>query len=266
MAVYPPSAHMGTESQLVREKSHFCSHDHYNSVLTAGKGHLILYNCITKFYFQERSSLLGFFVKVEGSSQEYRYVEELFQKQWSSKIHQATPELSLVLAIVNPSLEDKFTEYKQLHIEAEKRTKLTKNLFYGTELGCDLHTYQVSCKQSICSMCDLALHGFRGHLSLGGVTLDKNPARSHEKAKVHEESLTHGLLLFDVACTNTKKMVRSRSESKIPVKEVGVDTIKVSMKRGASFLKKSTDEVILYNADASCPRYVLLYVYKKTYS
>ena len=49
------------------------------------------------------------------------------------------------------------------------------------------------------------LYGFRGHFSQGGV---KNPARSHEKAKVHEEYLIHGLLLFDVACANIKKMLR----------------------------------------------------------
>lgn len=221
------------------------------------------------FSFQEGNSLLGFFVKVEGSSQEYRYVEELFQKQWSSKIHKATPELSLVLGVVNPSLQKRFTEYKQLHIEAErKEAKLTKNLFYGAELGCDLHSYQVSCEQASCSVCKLALHGFKDHLSLGGVTLDKNPARSHEKAKVHEGSLTHGLVLFDVACTNTKKILRSSSDSKVPIKEPGIDAFKVSIKRarGASFLKKATDEVVLYNADAACPRYVLLYVYKQTYS
>ena len=192
-------------------------------------------------------------------------MENLFQKQWNSKIHK--PELSLVLAIVNPSLEKKFTEYKQMHIEAErKETKLIKSLFYGAELGCDLHTYQASCKQSTCSACDLALHGFGGHLSQGGVTLDKNPARSHEKAKVHEEYLIHGLLLFDVACANTKKMLRASSESKVCMKEPGIDVVKVSIKHGVSFLKRSTDEVILYNADAACPRYVLLYVYHQTYS
>lgn len=217
---------------------------------------------------QEPNVVPGFFIEVKPGSLEYTNVEELFLKSWSSKDRKTPPSLSLVLAVLNPSLEKRFKEYKQLYSEAEKEgkgkgakkeAKMMKKLFYGTNLGCDLHTYQVPCKQAEpmdCSVCDLALHGF-GRLCTSGVTLDKNPARSHEKAKVHMDSLTYGLLMCEVECSNSKKLVRSVSDSKVLPK--GFDAVKVNIKSGL-MLKKSTDEVIVYKANAVCPRYVLLYV------
>ena len=202
----------------------------------------------------------GFFIEVRSGSPEYKAVEEHFQKTWSSKERKTPPSLTLVLAIFNPSLDQSFKEYKQLYLDNEKKEgKMLKKLFYGTALGCDLHTYQVPCDithSTECSTCNVALHGF-GRLCTSGVTLDKNPARSHNKAEVHMDSLTYGLLLCDVACTNSKKVARSMSDSKMILPEK-FDAVKVNLKSGP--LKTSTDEVIVYKANAICPRYILLYV------
>lgn len=206
----------------------------------------------------------GFFIEVKSSSPEYKTVEELFHKSWSSKQRKTPPSLSLVLAVINPSLERSYQEYKQLCIKSEKEeAKMVKKVFYGTNLGCDLHTYQVPCRRvasTECSLCELAVHGF-GRLctsSGAGVTLNCNPAWSHDKAKVHADSRMYGLLMCEVACTKSKKLVRSVSDSRVPSE--GFDSVKVNVKSGPS-LKKSTDEVIVYKADAVCPRYILLYVH-----
>lgn len=202
----------------------------------------------------------GFFIEVKTGSPEYKAVEELFQKTWSSKEQKTPPSLNLVLAILNPSLDQNFMEYKQLYIDSEKKEgKRMKKLFYGTALGCDLHTYQVPCNISHstdCSTCDVALHGF-GQLCTSGVTLDKNPARSQNKAEVHAGSLTYGLILCDVVCTNSKKVERTLSDDRA-IQPEKFDVVKVNLKSGP--FKTSTDEVIVYNANAVCPRYILLYI------
>lgn len=208
--------------------------------------------------YLEPSIAPGFFVEVTSGSLEYKNVEELFHKTWSSKERKTPPSLSLVLAVLNPSLEHKFEEYKLIYIENERKVK---KLFYGTNLVCDLYTYQVPCEithSTECSTCDLALHGF-GQLCKSGVTLDKNPAMSHDKAKVHMDSLTYALLLCDVECTNSRKVVHSVRDSKVI--PGGFDVVKVNIKSGLhDILKTSTDEVIIYNENAVCPRYILLYL------
>ena len=196
-------------------------------------------------------------------SQELKTVQELFQKKWygDGKALKA-PSLSLVLAVYNPSLQEKFEDYKLMHIDREKKdSKMVKKLFFGTKLGCDLDTYQIPCKTADlrdCSMCNLAMHGF-SRLSMAGVTLDKNPAKSHEKAGMHMDSLTYGLLLCDVACANTKKL-RRHTASENDLRPEGFDAVTINSRRRGSLLKKSTDEVVVYKADAICPRYILLYV------
>ncbi len=207
----------------------------------------------------------GFLLEVERGSQEYRNVEELFHKKWSGNGKKPkVPRLKLILAVLNPALQEGFDTYKWMHIDKEKRDqKMVKRLFYGTKLGCDVHTYQVPCKNAdsvdSCGVCNLALHGF-SQLSMLGVMLDKNPARSHEKAQIHEDSLTYGLLLCDVTCANIKKLSsRSRTASESEIRSEGYDAVTIKSRRG-SFLKNSTNEVVVYKADAVCPRYILLYV------
>ena len=199
---------------------------------------------------------------MRSDSAEYKDVEEFFRKKWMSKERKTAPTLSLVLAVVNPKLEARYAKYKEDH-SAEKSFKV-KKLFYGTDLGCDLHTYQIPCKGAAanpieCSVCDLSLCGFERHMSAtvpARVTLDDNPAKSHENAEVHEDSRLYGMVMCEVACANSKKVGRSLSDAgQLPE---GLDTIKV---KGKNILKGSTEEVIVYKANAVCPRYVLLYVW-----
>lgn len=234
-------------------------------------------------------------MEVERTSPEYKTVEDHFKKKWSNKEKKVAPSLTQVLAVLNPSLEAKFTTYNQLQAavagestKEKKNPKLVKKLFYGTELGCDLYTYQVPCRHgycrvcskipsgtrgretatweesgtgsSSCGVCEVVLHGF-SRLSMSGVVLDKNPGHSHDKAKLHLDSLTYALVMCDVAWLNPKKFKRERSmsESEVQVHPEGFDAVQIHS-RSKSFLKHSTDEVKVYKGDAICPRYVLLYV------
>lgn len=196
-----------------------------------------------------------FFIKVEPSSQEFKDVETSFQKKWSSK-EKACPSLTLVLAIFNPFQDAKFTDYKQVFVK-EKRD-IVKTFFFGTILGCDLHTYQNPCKNTFnfteCGVCNLASEGF-SRLVSPMIPLDRNPADAHHKADPHSASFTFALLMCDVACGgNNKKMKRRISD--VEGRPDGVDSVSI---RSSSFLSH-TDAIRIYNADTVCPRYVLIYV------
>lgn len=245
-AVFSPLETAPSEPRLVREEAHFCKYDHYYRILQT-----------------DSNTLPGFLIEVRPDSAEYKDVEDFFRRKWISKERKTAPTVSLVLTVVNPTLEARFAKYKEDH-SAEKFK--VKKLFYGTDLGCDLHTYQIPCKGAAanpveCSICDLSLRGFDRHMvsmstAAARVTLDDNPARSHENAEVHEDSRLYGMVMCEVACANTKKVGRSLSDAgQLPE---GLDTIKV---KGKNPLKGSTEEVIVYKADAVCPRYVLLYVW-----
>lgn len=213
-------------------------------------------------------------MEVEQGSPEFKTVEDHFKKKWVGveKGRKTTPTLRQVLAIINPALEKKFADYKEYHlITKDKEQKLVKRYFFGTNLSCDLYTYQIPCGHqcrtcgiggsqggdvSSCGVCELALHGF-GQYSMSGVTLDKNPQHSHDKAKMHMESLTYGLLMCEVACANARSF-KQRTLSESEIHPEGYDAVKI--KRTKSILKNSTDEVMVYRADAVCPRYILLYV------
>ena len=213
----------------------------------------------------ERDVQAGFFVEVDSGSQEYREIEEHFQKKWKKY-----PNIALVLAIINPSLNEQFTNYKEIHgdkkdikspIKKDTRSTVRKDsknsvkkFFFGTKLGCDLQTYQVPCKHdklSGCDVCHLALNGFED-LCIDGMRLDKNPEIAHSKAKPHEDSFTYGLLLCDVVCGSNMKKVKSA----VNIQRDGFDAVGISK----GVVKNSTDEIVLYNAKALCPRYILLYV------
>lgn len=184
-----------------------------------------------------------------------------------------------MLAIFNPSLDEKFERYKGINnLDKEKAMKLVKKLYYGTDLQCDLYTYQIPCKHgdcklctiscsqgeddvsASCSVCELGVHGFERRLGISGhtgVSLNKNPAESHDKATRHTDSLTYALLMCDVACVNSKSYKRRASEN--DMRPEGFDTIKI-LGRSRSLIKQSTDEVKVFKPDAICPRYILLYV------
>ena len=184
-------------------------------------------------------------------------IETLFQKRWSSK-EEKCPSLTLILAIVSPFQDRQFRNYIEASEKKDNKAKdASKVFFFGTSLGCDLQTYQSPCRNlsnfMVCGVCNLASEGF-SHLVSPMIPLDSNPASAHHKAERHSDSYTYALLMCDIACTNTRKMKRKLCD--IEGRPDGVDTVGV---RNGSILR-NMDEMRVYNADAVCPRYVLIYV------
>lgn len=189
---------------------------------------------------------------MDPSSLEFKDIENTFQKKWSSK-EKKCPSLTTVVAIFSPCQEAQFTEYKQ----TKEKKSIVKTFFFGTNLGCDLHTYLSPCRNLFdfmeCGVCNLAAEGF-SKLVCPMIPLDHNPADAHHKAEPYSDSFTFGLLMCDVACANTKKTKRKVCD--VEGRLDGADTVTV---RSGSFLS-TADEIRIYNANAVCPRYILIYV------
>ena len=165
----------------------------------------------------------------------------------------ACPSLTLVLAIFNPYQDVQFADYRQV----KEKKNIVKTFFFGTNLGCDLHTYLSPCRNFLnfveCGVCYLASEGF-SQLVCPMIPLDKNPADAHNKAEPYSDSFIFGLLMCDVVCATTKNMSRKLSDTE--GRPHGLDTVNV---RNNSFVG-NTNEIRIYNASAVCPRYVLIYV------
>ncbi len=197
-----------------------------------------------------------FFLNVDPNLQEFKSVESLFQKRWTSK-EKACPSLTLVLAILNPTLNKRFIDYAESRAPLKKdRKELIKTFYFGTKLGCDLLSYQDSCKNysdlSKCGICNLSSEGF-SKIVAPYIPLDKNPADAHFKTDPHEDSYMYGILMCDVVSGIAKRMSRKDSNVSRPK---GVDAVKV---RSGSIMGH-TENVRIYNADTVCPRYVLIFV------
>ena len=193
---------------------------------------------------------------MDPSSQEFKNVETLFQKRWNSK-EKKCPTLTLVLAILNPSLNKRFTNYAESHAILKDKKEHIKPFYFGTRLGCDLHTYQDLCKNAFsfskCGICNLSCEGF-GKIVAPMIPLDKSPSDAHSKTEPHVDSYMCGLLMCDVVRGHAKRMSRKASDISRPE---GTDVVSV---RSNSLIIGHTECIRIYNADAVCPRYVLIYV------
>ena len=87
------------------------------------------------------------------------------------------------------------------------------------------------------------------------IPLDKNPADAHFKTDAHKDSIMYGIMMCDVVSGTAKRTNRKLSTS-TSTRPEGVDAVKV---RCGSIIGR-TDSILIYNADAVCPRYILMYV------
>jgi len=194
---------------------------------------------------------------VDPKSREFQNVETLFQKRWSSK-EKKCPSLTMVLSVLNPFLNKRFTDYANSHALLKKdRKELVKTFYFGTTLGCDLHNYQDICSDvfdfSKCGVCNLCCEGF-GKIVSPMIPLDKDPADAHFKTDPHADSFMYGIIMCDVVSGNAMRQTRRMSNS--TSRPEGADAVKV--RRGT--IIGHTDSIRMYNADAVCPRYILMYV------
>lgn len=197
---------------------------------------------------------------MEPSSKEFLKVRKKFKKKWSSN-KGPCPLIVKVLAIVNPALEDSLKEYKKSLSSWHSKTK---KYFHGTGFKCRLDLYQTPCKRGDCGICGVSREGFQ-HVHVRerwqrygrGFYFAPNSSKSNDYCSKPDDAKLMAMLLCQVAPGKEHTSRKNMSDLKKPPK--GCDSVHGKSK---SLLFKSVlnyDEIVVFNGDAVCPRYVLLY-------
>ena len=98
----------------------------------------------------------GSYVLCQPSSEKFQEMERTFHKDWD-KSKGLNPTVCLVIAVVNPALEDRLAAYKS---SLKKGYQKTEYHYHGTKLKCPLHRYYVPCQQKDCGVCGISQNGF----------------------------------------------------------------------------------------------------------
>lgn len=204
----------------------------------------------------------GYFVRVEPSSLEFKKVKEKFDNTWCNKKGRR-PTVFTVLAIVNPAIERAFDAYKNslpsLYVCSEM-------YFHGTRLSCHIDECQTPCSSDECSVCSIAKCGFRqrcirrdGFQRFGhGFYLAPNSSKSHDYSSKSGSYLNYtAMLLCEVAPGNKYFLRRSLTSLRGPPQ--GYHSVYGKSK--FLFIKGDLnyDEIVIFESEAICPRYVLLF-------
>ena len=201
-------------------------------------------------------------MELDPTTKEFIDLSKKFKKTWSSK-KGPCPTLKTVFAIINPALEDNLMNYKK---SLSKWHAKTKDYFHGTGFVCDLERYQTPCSRSEgCGVCGISREGFQkecihqdGWQRYGeGFYFAPNSSKSHAYCSKPESANCFSMLLCQVAPGKNFTSRTNMSDLEEPPR--GYDSVYGKKK---SFLHSSVlnyDEVVVFNGDAVCPRYVLLY-------
>ena len=96
------------------------------------------------------------YVMCQPSSERFQDMEKTFLKDWD-KSKGPKPTVCLVVAIVNPTLEDRSEVYKSSLKWTHQRTEFH---YHSTKLKCPLHRYYLLCQQNDCGVCGISRNGF----------------------------------------------------------------------------------------------------------
>lgn len=185
------------------------------------------------------------------SAQERTAVTTKFTAKWSKG---TCPTVEHVFSVCNAKLKKIWTSYKDA-----LATPSTEEYFHGTKLMCDIIGSKALCSDQECGICGIANIGFdrrciRKNINFQrfghGFYLAPNSSKCHDYTQ--GKGGFRAMLLFDV-CPGNKYQLKRDDETLTSPPE-GYHSI-----HGKSGISLNYDELVLYNADAALPKYVILY-------
>ena len=220
--------------------------------------HESLITCILIIYSLTET---GYLIWLEESSREFKDVKGRFVKKWCKKKGKCPTDLT-ILAVVNPAVQDAFTAYRQTLPRGNTGTEM---YFHGTRLNCDqLRDYHTLCSERGCGICGIARNGFLSrHISdrfqrFGrAFYLAPNSSKSNDYCSNPYNVQYRAMFLCEVAPGN-KYCLRHNMTS---LQKPPDGCHSVYGKSKFLFLKGDLnyDEIVIFNSEAICPRYILLY-------
>jgi hypothetical protein len=190
-------------------------------------------------------------------------VRKKFNKKWSSDKGKC-PEIEIVLAIVNPALEDEFYEYKK-GIPSRFGHSKSKRYYHGTNLECKLDCYQTPCTNE-CGICGISTAGFQhSHIQTQrwqryghGFYFAPNSSKSRDYCSKPENGKYKAMLVCQVATGKEYTIRKDKKDFKEPPK--GYHSVHGKSKSRFFDSTLNYDESVVFKSDAVCPRYVLLFI------
>ena len=203
-------------------------------------------------------------LRLNTDQQTYKEVNEHFVKEWVKTTTEfpTPPQPLAIFAIQNQKSVETFHKYGD-QLRNESSASANSDLFFhGTTLKCDLLTFNAYCSDVDCGICGIAQSGFDssriganiprfkrfGH----GIYLAPNSSKCHDYTQGVEEYGLRAQLLCLVACGAQYELRHDDTELQKPPSQYH----SVYGKSGGSL---NYDEIVVYNAGAVLPQYVVVY-------
>ena len=239
----------------------FCSTNHLNRAKREGSLHF----CITLLYYWILT-LLGVYgvVILNSTSDQYEKLKEKFSRAWCSKKGRL-PKISRALEIVNPKLRHRFKRYVA---NLPWFYSSVEQYYHGTQIKCDMLEYYEPCSSSNCGVCGISKKGFdperinsSSWQRFGkGFYFAPNSSKAYDypRATHKTDSIYHCMLVCDVAPGRKYTLYKKEPSIKGPPR--GYHSI-YGRSEWLWGLWKSPDmnydELVVFDADAVRPRYIL---------
>ena len=215
-----------------------------------------------EFYFLLKSSDLIFTVEVSPTSREFGEQCKRFHRDWDKRKGSCPAvELGLLLRIVHPSVSKRLERYVRKLPSGHRKIE---QYYHGTRLNCSIEKYLETCQNSDCRTCGITRNSFDASKidrlafqRLGpGFYLAPNSSKAHDYT-VHSATGFCGMILCDVA--PGKKHVTRYGDQTLCRPPDGYHSVYGKHKLMGKFGVLNYDEIVIFTADAICPRYVFVY-------
>ena len=203
----------------------------------------------------------SFYRSMDPSSKQFLFARKMFEKSWAKG---PCPKVQAVLAVINPTIEEKLRVYRDSLPQGHRDTEM---YFHGTRMDCVLDEFHVMCDKENCGICGITKNGFQQKFissrwqRLGrGFYLAPKSSKSHDYCVMRAENSYasyRGMFLCEVAA-GKKHTLRYNSVS-LEGPPDGCHSVYGKSKFMFLFGDLNYDEIVLYTEKAICPRFVILY-------
>ena len=206
-------------------------------------------------------------VEVNRDSQEFRDLCQKFRKDWAQEKGLCPAiESGIVLRVVHPAVSLRFDAYvKQL----PKRHRKVRQYYHGTRLNCDIAEYIQMCDGHNCGVCGITKTGLDDSKIRrdswqrfgSGFYFAPNSSKAHDYADRQSLRGWKAMFLCDVAPGKKDKRRKDATALRGPSKNCNSVEGKTKLKvLHFEYGNLNYTELVVYDADAVLPRFILFYV------
>ena len=203
-------------------------------------------------------------LEMNGPNNKFKDLCKLFSKKWAKG---SSPVIRSTLQVVNPSVENRFAAYVDT---LPRRYRRVEQYFHGASISCNILDQLLICSNDSprsleeCETCRTVENGFEMRNIIDpcwqrhgpGFYLTSKSSKAGEYCRGNGSS--RAMFLCDVA--PGRKYELSTSNPGLTAPPSGYHSVYGKSKfLGTSSGDLNCDEIVLYSADAICPRYLFIF-------